>query len=82
MKTFCHFVLLTALCLVGGVVHAANFRTVVIDAGHGGHDNGGQWGLVYEKHLALDTAYRKGFHAHLEFTTAGDAIALSELTCA
>ncbi len=38
--------------------NAANFRTVVIDAGHGGHDNGGQWGRVYEKHLALDTAYR------------------------
>ncbi len=30
----------------------------MIDAGHGGHDNGGQWGRVYEKHLALDTAYR------------------------
>jgi len=37
---------------------AANFRTVVIDAGHGGHDNGGQWGKVYEKHLAMDTAVR------------------------
>ena len=31
---------------------------MVIDAGHGGHDNGGQWGKVYEKHLALDTATR------------------------
>ena len=46
-----------------------NFRTVVIDAGHGGQDNGGQWGRVYEKHLALDTALRleaylkkMGFH--------------------
>ena len=37
---------------------AKPFRTVVIDAGHGGHDKGGQWGLVYEKHLALDTAVR------------------------
>jgi N-acetylmuramoyl-L-alanine amidase len=37
---------------------AAGFNTVVIDAGHGGHDNGGQWGKVYEKHLALDTAQR------------------------
>lgn len=37
---------------------AANFRTVIIDAGHGGHDKGGQWGRVYEKHLALDTAAR------------------------
>lgn len=41
---------------------AANFRTVVIDAGHGGHDKGGQWGLVYEKHLALDTAVRLEGH--------------------
>jgi N-acetylmuramoyl-L-alanine amidase len=44
--------------LGGGSATAANFRTVVIDPGHGGHDNGGQWGRVYEKHLALDTAYR------------------------
>ena len=41
---------------------AANFRTVVIDAGHGGQDKGGQWGLVYEKHLALDTAVRLERH--------------------
>jgi N-acetylmuramoyl-L-alanine amidase len=34
------------------------FRTVVIDPGHGGHDKGGQWGMVYEKHLALDTSVR------------------------
>ena len=33
-------------------------RTVVIDPGHGGHDNGAQWGRVYEKHLALDTSVR------------------------
>jgi N-acetylmuramoyl-L-alanine amidase len=37
---------------------ARNFNTVIIDPGHGGHDNGGQWGKVYEKHLALDTAAR------------------------
>lgn len=37
---------------------AKNFNTVIIDPGHGGHDNGGQWGKVYEKHLALDTAAR------------------------
>lgn len=43
---------------MGSSAWAANFRTVVIDAGHGGHDNGGQWGKVYEKHLALDTAVR------------------------
>lgn len=36
---------------------AMAFR-VVIDAGHGGHDNGAQSGRVYEKHLALDVARR------------------------
>ncbi|NJM37674.1 MAG: N-acetylmuramoyl-L-alanine amidase [Akkermansiaceae bacterium] len=49
---------LAFFCALAGFAQAANFRTVVIDAGHGGHDNGGQWGRVYEKHLALDTAYR------------------------
>ncbi|MES2476187.1 MAG: N-acetylmuramoyl-L-alanine amidase [Verrucomicrobiota bacterium] len=47
-----------ALMVTVAAASAANFRTVVIDPGHGGHDNGGQWGRVYEKHLALDTAYR------------------------
>ena len=47
-----------ALCLASLPAQARFFRTVVIDAGHGGHDKGGQWGLVYEKHLALDTATR------------------------
>ncbi|MEN8846833.1 MAG: N-acetylmuramoyl-L-alanine amidase [Akkermansiaceae bacterium] len=37
---------------------AASFKTVVIDAGHGGRDNGGTYGKVYEKWLALDTALR------------------------
>lgn len=59
MKLSLHFFLiLTIACTLVGNSSAANFRTVVIDAGHGGHDNGGQWGKVYEKHLALDTAYR------------------------
>lgn len=34
------------------------YKTVVIDPGHGGHDKGGQWGQVYEKHLTLDTSLR------------------------
>ena len=58
MRTIFQFLALTALCTLGSVANAANFRTVVIDAGHGGHDNGGQWGRVYVKHLALDTAAR------------------------
>lgn len=58
MKTITKLFAMAAALLLGGAAQAANFRTVIIDAGHGGHDNGGQWGRVYEKHLALDTAYR------------------------
>ena len=58
MKTILHSLTLAAICAMVNLASAANFRTVVIDAGHGGHDNGGQWGRVYEKHLALDTAFR------------------------
>lgn len=58
MKTLFRLITLAAVCAFGTTAGAANFRTVVIDAGHGGHDNGGQWGKVYEKHLALDTATR------------------------
>ena len=38
--------------------HAKYFNYVVIDPGHGGHDLGGHYGKIYEKHLALDTAMR------------------------
>ena len=58
MKCLIKFFALMAVIATGLTANAASFRTVVIDAGHGGHDNGGQWGRVYEKHLALDTAYR------------------------
>jgi N-acetylmuramoyl-L-alanine amidase len=58
MKTFLRFLAVAAVCAMGSSASAASFRTVVIDPGHGGHDNGGQWGKVYEKHLALDTATR------------------------
>lgn len=37
---------------------AGRFSRVVIDPGHGGHDNGGKIGYVFEKHLALDVALR------------------------
>ncbi len=50
---FSLFVLLTA-----GFSQAKGFRTIVIDAGHGGRDLGGTTHRVYEKHLALDTASR------------------------
>jgi N-acetylmuramoyl-L-alanine amidase len=58
MKSLIRLFSLAATLAFGATVQAANFRTVVIDPGHGGHDNGGQWGRVYEKHLALDTATR------------------------
>jgi N-acetylmuramoyl-L-alanine amidase len=37
---------------------AGAFDTVILDAGHGGHDRGAAIGYVFEKHLALDTARR------------------------
>jgi len=58
MKTFYQSVTVMVLLALGNLAHAAGFRTVVIDPGHGGHDRGGQSGQVYEKHLALDTAIR------------------------
>lgn len=58
MKTILRFFVLITACILGVTVDARNFQTVVIDAGHGGQDNGGVWGQVYEKHLALDTAAR------------------------
>lgn len=56
MKFFTRLLTLAALCCLFTTLTHAAVRTVVIDAGHGGQDNGGQWGRVYEKHLALDTA--------------------------
>lgn len=58
MKALLRLLTAAALIGLGATAQAGNFRTVVIDPGHGGHDNGGQWGKVYEKHLALDTATR------------------------
>lgn len=52
------FILCCALFCVTSAVFGKSFKTVVIDAGHGGHDRGGSYGRVYEKHLALDTAFR------------------------
>lgn len=52
------FLLAIGLLAVNAPLEARSFRTVIIDPGHGGHDKGGQWGLVYEKHLALDTSIR------------------------
>ncbi len=37
---------------------AARYSTIVLDAGHGGRDNGAKWGGVPEKRLTLDVARR------------------------
>jgi len=51
------FVLITALCLLP--LPASAVRTVVIDAGHGGHDRGGGPGQrIPEKPYTLDVAQR------------------------
>lgn len=62
MKSLFKIMLPLLLAASAVTASAANFRTVIIDAGHGGHDKGGQWGLVYEKHLALDTSVRLENH--------------------
>jgi N-acetylmuramoyl-L-alanine amidase len=49
---------LVALLLLLFSARAQAFNTVIIDAGHGGHDRGASIGYVFEKHLALDTARR------------------------
>ncbi|MES2706487.1 MAG: N-acetylmuramoyl-L-alanine amidase [Verrucomicrobiota bacterium] len=48
---------LTFLTLAGPA-SAGKFSRVVIDPGHGGFDLGGQFGYLYEKHLALDVSLR------------------------
>lgn len=60
MKTFLSAIFLALV--FSATAGAYNFRTVIIDPGHGGHDKGGQWGRVYEKHLALDTSIRLESH--------------------
>ena len=52
---FCSLILFSISILQAS---AGSFDTVVIDAGHGGRYNGGSYGKVYEKWLALDTAIR------------------------
>lgn len=49
--------LLLILCFTA-VSNAENFTTVVIDAGHGGHDLGAAESKVYEKHINLDVSRR------------------------
>jgi N-acetylmuramoyl-L-alanine amidase len=62
MKTLQRIIIIAMLACGMTGARAADFNTVVIDPGHGGRDLGGQWGRVYEKHLALDTAVRLERH--------------------
>lgn len=60
-----HTALLTFLLCIAALctgASAKNFRYVIIDPGHGGHDRGASSQLVYEKHLALDTALRLEYY--------------------
>lgn len=53
-----YFAFLASFLLVAGSA-SAGFSTVVIDAGHGGHDRGGVPGQrIGEKGMTLDTAFR------------------------
>lgn len=54
--SFCAVALFVLSWSFGG--RASAFDTVILDAGHGGHDRGASIGYVFEKHLALDTARR------------------------
>jgi len=56
---FLIFLAAAGVVLPGSQVRAASFDTVVIDAGHGGHDRGGVPGqYVVEKVMNLDVATR------------------------
>jgi N-acetylmuramoyl-L-alanine amidase len=50
--------LFTVIAPLNMTAKAIPFTKVILDAGHGGHDLGGTFGLTYEKHLALDVVRR------------------------
>lgn len=50
--------LLLAACVLIPLSAALAGPTIVIDAGHGGHDQGANDSLVYEKHINLDVSRR------------------------
>ncbi|HEV7868089.1 MAG TPA: N-acetylmuramoyl-L-alanine amidase [Chthoniobacteraceae bacterium] len=78
MRSFRFFLLAMFLLLAVGANSSAAVRTVVIDAGHGGHDRGGGPGQrIPEKGYVLDISKRlekelraRGFHTVM--TRSGD----------
>lgn len=57
---FTGFLVLFTLTAAGPRRDAYRIKTVVIDAGHGGHDSGCLGASAQEKHVALDIALRLG----------------------
>lgn len=84
---------LLSACATGGSGNIGHFTTVVVDAGHGGHDRGAKSVTgTPEKMVALDTSRRlakvlrsKGFHV-IEtrttdnFVTLGNRVSISNRT--
>lgn len=60
----------------GKIKDAEKIDTVVLDPGHGGHDNGAVSGFGYEKNFALDVARR----ARLLFMQAGYNVVMTRST--
>ena len=52
--------ILSGLCINAQNKQVVELKTVVIDAGHGGHDPGAVNGKVYEKDITLSVAKRLG----------------------
>ena len=58
MKGYHGILLIFSLIALAWTPSAHAFETVVIDAGHGGHDLGAAESKVYEKHINLDVSRR------------------------
>ncbi len=76
-RRFTGFFACIMLALLVLPAKAGRFSNVVIDPGHGGHDNGGKIGNVFEKFLAFDVSlrlerYLKGKGIRTELTRRSD----------
>ena len=70
-KLACFLLVVAACALTSTPVVGASFSTVVVDAGHGGHDRGGiPSNIIPEKGVALDVARRlRAYLANAGFRT-------------